>query len=179
MITTRILPVVKARNHQRIIMKHKVEKANAGASVKSHNGFYGGGGYQGIKSTSRLSKEQDREQKMRKMGLSTGAMVERKEKTKAKKDAAMKSEAMKKGAQKGSVAKTVQSEKKKDEIKAAYGKHTMGKKKKAYGNKGLYANINARKKAGTSRSKKDSTISDEAYANMKAGFPKKKKKKTA
>ena len=50
-------------------------KANAGASVKSHNGFYGGGGYQGIKSTSRLSKEQDREQKMRKMGLSTGAMV--------------------------------------------------------------------------------------------------------
>ena len=41
----------------------------------------------------------------------------------------------------------------------------------------LYENINKRKKAGTSRSKKDSTISDEAYANMKAGFPKKKKKK--
>ena len=36
----------------------------------------------------------------------------------------------------------------------------------------LYANINKRKKAGTSRSKKDSTISDEAYANMKKGFPK-------
>tara|TARA_B100001939_G_scaffold33348_1_gene25895 strand:- start:5125 stop:5316 length:192 start_codon:yes stop_codon:yes gene_type:complete len=47
------------------------------------------------------------------------------------------------------------------------------KKKK----KGLYANINARKKAGTSRSKSKSTISPEAYANMKAGFPKKKKKK--
>ena len=47
----------------------------------------------------------------------------------------------------------------------------------------LYKNINARRKAGTSRSKKKSTISDKAYANMKAGFPnskknKKKKKKT-
>lgn len=41
----------------------------------------------------------------------------------------------------------------------------------------LYDNINARKAAGTSRSKADSTISDKAYANMKAGFPKKKKKK--
>jgi len=40
--------------------------------------------------------------------------------------------------------------------------------------KGLYANINARKKKGTSRSKKDSTVSDKAYKNMKAGFPKKK-----
>ena len=39
---------------------------------------------------------------------------------------------------------------------------------------GLYANINARKKAGTSRSKKKSTISKKAYANMKKGFPKKK-----
>ncbi len=43
--------------------------------------------------------------------------------------------------------------------------------------KGLYANINARKKKGTSRTKKKSTISKKAYANMKAGFPKKKKKK--
>jgi hypothetical protein len=41
----------------------------------------------------------------------------------------------------------------------------------------LYANINKRKKAGTSRSKKNSTISAEAYKNMKKGFPKKKKKK--
>jgi hypothetical protein len=40
--------------------------------------------------------------------------------------------------------------------------------------KGLYANINRRRAAGTSRSKKDSTISDKAYAAMKAGFPKKK-----
>ena len=39
--------------------------------------------------------------------------------------------------------------------------------------KGLYANINARKKAGTSRSKKNSTITKKAYANMKKGFPKK------
>jgi len=41
----------------------------------------------------------------------------------------------------------------------------------------LYENINRRKKAGTSRSKKKTTISSKAYANMKAGFPKKKKKK--
>ena len=45
--------------------------------------------------------------------------------------------------------------------------HTMAKK-------GLYYNINKRKKAGTSRSKANSTISDKAYKNMKAGFPKKK-----
>ena len=40
----------------------------------------------------------------------------------------------------------------------------------------LYDNINKRKKLGISRSKKDSTISDKAYKNMKAGFPKKKNK---
>jgi len=40
---------------------------------------------------------------------------------------------------------------------------------------GLYANINKRKKAGTSRSKKKSTITDKAYKNMQAGFPKKRK----
>ena len=40
----------------------------------------------------------------------------------------------------------------------------------------LYRNINKRKKAGTSRSKKNSTISAKSYANMKAGFPKKEKK---
>lgn len=46
----------------------------------------------------------------------------------------------------------------------------------------LYENINKRKKAGTSRSKSKSTISDKSYANMKAGFPnsaKNKKKKMA
>ena len=43
--------------------------------------------------------------------------------------------------------------------------------------RGLYANINRRKKLGISRSKKTSTITPKAYANMKAGFPKKKKKK--
>tara|TARA_R110001592_G_scaffold123766_2_gene332062 strand:- start:317 stop:460 length:144 start_codon:yes stop_codon:yes gene_type:complete len=41
--------------------------------------------------------------------------------------------------------------------------------------KGLYANMNARKKKGISRSKKNSTVSNKAYANMEAGFPKKKK----
>ena len=48
----------------------------------------------------------------------------------------------------------------------------MAAKKKK---KGLWANINARKKAGTSRSKKNSTITPQAYANMKKGFPKKKR----
>lgn len=36
--------------------------------------------------------------------------------------------------------------------------------------KGLYHNINKRKKAGTSRSKKNSTVSPKSYANMKSGF---------
>lgn len=40
--------------------------------------------------------------------------------------------------------------------------------------KGLYYNINKRKKAGTSRSKEDSTISDKAYKHMLSGFKKKK-----
>ena len=38
--------------------------------------------------------------------------------------------------------------------------------------KGLYYNINKRKKAGTSRSKKNSTITAKNYENMKKGFPK-------
>ena len=38
--------------------------------------------------------------------------------------------------------------------------------------KGLYANINARKKSGKSRSKSKSTISKKAYKNMRKGFPK-------
>jgi hypothetical protein len=42
---------------------------------------------------------------------------------------------------------------------------------------GLYANINKRRKAGTSRPKSKSTVSDKAYSTMKAGFPKKKSKK--
>lgn len=40
----------------------------------------------------------------------------------------------------------------------------------------LVANINKRKKAGTSRKKSETTISDEAYQNMKLGWPKKEKK---
>ena len=43
--------------------------------------------------------------------------------------------------------------------------------------KGLYANINAKRKAGTSNTKKKSTITPKAYANMKAGFPNSKKNK--
>lgn len=38
---------------------------------------------------------------------------------------------------------------------------------------GLYANMNARKKAGTSRSKKASTVTPKAYKSMKSGFKKK------
>jgi len=41
--------------------------------------------------------------------------------------------------------------------------------------KGLYANINDRKKKGISRPKSKSTISAKAYRNMKAGFPKRGK----
>ena len=41
----------------------------------------------------------------------------------------------------------------------------------------LYENINKRRRAGTSRSKKDSTITDKAYKNMQAGFPNSKKNK--
>jgi len=41
--------------------------------------------------------------------------------------------------------------------------------------KGLYHNINERKKKGISRPKSESTISDKAYKNMLKGFPKKKK----
>ena len=41
----------------------------------------------------------------------------------------------------------------------------------------LVKNMNTRKKVGTSRSKKKSTVSPKAYADMKAGWPKKKKAK--
>lgn len=51
----------------------------------------------------------------------------------------------------------------------------MAKKKK----NSLVGNINKRKKAGKSRSKKKSTISRDAYDDMQAGWPKKKKKKAA
>ena len=52
----------------------------------------------------------------------------------------------------------------------------MAKKKNS-----LVNNINKRKKAGKSRSKKNSTISKKAYKDMQAGWPKKKavQKKTA
>lgn len=41
----------------------------------------------------------------------------------------------------------------------------------------LVRNMNKRKKDGTSRSKKNSTVSAKAYKDMKAGWPKKNKKK--
>jgi hypothetical protein len=53
-------------------------------------------------------------------------------------------------------------------MKKGYHKTKSGKTAK----KGLYYNINKRKKAGTSRTKKKSTISSKAYKNMKSGFKK-------
>ena len=51
-------------------------------------------------------------------------------------------------------------------MKKGYHKTKSGKMAR----KGLYYNINKRKKAGTSRSKKKSTISKKAYRNMRKGF---------
>lgn len=51
----------------------------------------------------------------------------------------------------------------------------MAKKKK----NSLVGNINQRKKAGKSRSKKKSTISKDAYQEMQKGWPHSKKKKAA
>jgi len=56
-------------------------------------------------------------------------------------------------------------------MKKGYHKTKSGKTAK----KGLYYNINQKKKAKTSNTKKKSTISSAAYSNMKKGFPKKKK----
>ena len=55
--------------------------------------------------------------------------------------------------------------------------HTHKTKSGKTARKGLYYNINKRKKAGTSRSKKKSTISPDAYKNMQGGFKKKLKVK--
>lgn len=55
----------------------------------------------------------------------------------------------------------------------------MAKKKSGKKKNSLVANINKRKKAGKSRSKKKSTISDEAYSEMEKGWPKSKRKKPA
>jgi hypothetical protein len=53
-------------------------------------------------------------------------------------------------------------------MKTGYHKTKSGKIAK----KGLYYNINKKKKAGTSNSKKKSTITAKAYKNMKSGFKK-------
>ena len=53
-------------------------------------------------------------------------------------------------------------------MKKGYHKTKSGKMAK----KGLYYNINKKKRAGTSNSKKKSTISAKAYGNMKSGFKK-------
>ena len=43
--------------------------------------------------------------------------------------------------------------------------------------KGLYHNINQRKKKGICRHKSQSTVSPKAYANMKSGFKNKNQRK--
>ena len=53
-------------------------------------------------------------------------------------------------------------------MKKGYHKTKSGKTAR----KGLYYNINKRKKAGTSRSKKKSTVTKKAYKNMLSGFKK-------
>ena len=53
-------------------------------------------------------------------------------------------------------------------VKTGYHKTKSGKTAR----KGLYYNINKRKKAGTSRTKKKSTITKKAYKNMQSGFKK-------
>jgi len=53
-------------------------------------------------------------------------------------------------------------------MKKGYHKTKSGKTAK----KGLYYNINKRKKAGTSRLKKKSTISSKSYKSMLSGFKK-------
>ena len=57
-------------------------------------------------------------------------------------------------------------------MKKGYHKTKSGKIAK----KGLWYNIHKKKKSGTSKPKSKSTITSKAYANMKAGFPKKKNK---
>ena len=41
----------------------------------------------------------------------------------------------------------------------------------------LFANINRKKKSGTSKAKEDSTVSSHAYSDMRKGWPKAEKKK--
>jgi hypothetical protein len=52
--------------------------------------------------------------------------------------------------------------------------HNITTAEQAEKNMSLYENINKRKASGTSRPKSKSTITNKAYQNMKAGFPKKK-----
>ena len=54
----------------------------------------------------------------------------------------------------------------------------LNKKRLAFNNHmSLYKNINKKLKTGSSNPPSKSTITDKAYANMKAGFPNSKKNK--
>jgi hypothetical protein len=105
---------------------------------------------------------------MKKIGLKDGGMTKSQETVKTAMSKFKKGK-LHSGSKEGPVVKS-----RKQAIAIALSE--AGKSKMAKGGRpGLWANINARKKAGTSRSKSESTISPKAYANMKAGFPKKKK----
>ncbi|MGC3970651.1 MAG: hypothetical protein QM775_25930 [Pirellulales bacterium] len=54
---------------------------------------------------------------------------------------------------------------------------SMAKKKRAVRKNSLVANINRRKQAGKSRSKRKSTITPEAYDALQEGWPKKRRTK--
>ena len=56
---------------------------------------------------------------------------------------------------------------------------TVARPRRAAKKNSLVANINRRRKAGTSRSKSQSTVSDEAYDQMRKGWPKSAKKRAA
>ena len=64
--------------------------------------------------------------------------------------------------------KKIMKSKSKKKIMPGYHKTKSGKMAK----KGLYYNINKRKKAGTSRTKKKSTITKKSYKSMLSGFKK-------
>ena len=55
--------------------------------------------------------------------------------------------------------------------------YLCGSEKRMPKKNSLVENINRRKKSGTSRSKKKSTVSTESYQEMQQGWPKKRIKK--
>jgi hypothetical protein len=98
------------------------------------------------------------------------------ERYKEEKDMAAKKSATKKSASKKSGAK--KSGAKKSSSKKSGAKKSSSKKSGSKKNS-LVNNINRRKRAGKSRSKKRSTVSKKAYDDMKKGWPKSRKKRSS